>query len=345
MKYELSREQQLFVEKSYRDDIIYQWLRCPCMKHSADDTLMYPEVLYYVCMQVLDLTKRYGCSCDSRVSEQLRCLPYEMREFFHVVNSEHYAEVGCYNACMILITLSKLLGFSMDDNLQDYSKTLKTMADEFPMVSRWGKNVDIKPYIQRLEKEYNDLSIINNVLFIEEALHRKHCGTDVNIREYVDEYLLSDRSISEEIEEGRLSDGVAEEAVSAELEAARTKISELEACVKELEGKLKEKESMLESEKDEDHYEKICIANRKKTKLEVLLVGLYYADYFVTEGGTKVSLKKTISPIMEKGFHSQCNRLSKDISQYIATNCLDVFKDDLVKQFKEALDDIKKVQR
>ncbi len=345
MKYRLESAQRAFVEEHYRDDVVYQWLRYPCMKHTADDALMYPEVLYYVCMQVLDLMKRYGSSCDGRVSEQMRTMPYEMREDFFVPNSSHYAEVGCYSACMILTTLSKLLGYSDDELLQEHSQNLRDMSLDFPDVSCWGRNIVVSPYIEVLEKEYSVYSFISAGL--DNAKRRKTniCGSDVNICEYISDYLSSGRSISEEIEHCALSGEEGSEELSESLEGARTKIGELEVRVKELERELEERESAMRTMQKEKDVETICVANGKKAKLEAVLVGLYYADYFVNDKGMKLSLEKTVPRIMKDGFNSDCNRLSKDISQFVTTNTLSVFKDDILQMVKDGLDDIKKVQR
>lgn len=345
MKYRLESAQRAFIEENYRDDVVYQWLRYPCMKHTADDALMYPELLYYVCMQVLDLLKRYGCSCDSRVSEQMRTMPYEMRDAFYVPNSSHYAEVGCYSACMILTTLSSLLGYSEDEFLQEHSQNLRDMSLEFPDVSYWGRNVVVSPYIEALEKEYSVYSFISAGLDNAKRRNTNICGSGVNICEYIADYLASGRYISEEIAHCALSgDGGTEES-SESLEAARTKIGELEARVKELESELEERGSAMGTMQNEKDGEKICVATGKKAKLEAVMVGLYYADYFVNDKGMKLSLEKTVPRIMKDGFNSDCNRLSKDISQFATTNTLSVFKDDILQMVKDGLDDIKKIQR
>ena len=360
MKFLLDKKQALWVEEAYEEDFVYIWLKGPCLNLRSWKQIIDPSSLFYACYQGLDILKKYGDVQDPRALQKLKYLPAEIYDEFDPKYTEEEAEPFHRDVFLVVLTLCELLRLTKDEILQTVADGIYGWITRFEDTAHDNYRTQLMQLASEIEQEYryhSPMLIMANRMEQEGAIH--HSG-EVNIISYVRNYLNSERRISDEIKELLRNDGNRSKVQGlAQSDAAQTAaVSEgadkeeaerLEKRVKELEELLEEKErelaEMREGMPSAESGTPIRIADRKKSRLELLLCGLYYADYFVNDKGVKLGRDETIGNILKYGFHSESGRISKDISQYLSTGTVTAFKDDLIKDFKKALDDVERVQR
>lgn len=348
------------VMEDYRDNIVYQWLRKPCMAYIQDKHRLTPEGLFYMSFWLLDLLKQYKRYDDCRLQNDIQCIPYDIEEIIDMRNYNGDRD-KCFNDRMfVLLALSKLLHMLDSEDTDKLSDYLSDGIEE--IVDVHFLSDDIFPTGRRARMT-KSLTTDSPIFAQSSRIMRKEdfCeAKEDHLIDYIERYMVSDRRISAEIatllhtrkdksneKENPYRDGMRSEKTN--IASHKAEAGRLEARVKELEELLEEKErelaEMREGVPSAESGTPIRIADRKKSRLEVLLVGLYYADYFVNDKGVKLGRDETIQEILKHGFQCESGRISKDISQYMKTGTITAFKEDLIKDFKAALDDVKKVQR
>ena len=344
------------VMEDYKENIVYQWLRKPCMAYSQDKYRLTPDGLFYMSFGLLDLLKQYNRYDDCRLQNEIQCIPYDIEE---IIDMRNYGgdRNKCFNDRMfVLLALSKLLQMLDSEDTDKLSSYLNDGIEE--IVDAHFLSDDIYPTGKRARM--TKALTTDSPIFAQSS--KIMCKEDFgeakeeHLIDYIERYMLSDRRISAEIatllhtnkDKGNEKENPYREGLISEkkvIASQKAEAERLEARVKELEGLLEEKERELKAMREGNGGSMIRIANRKNSSLELLLCGLYYADYFVNDKGVKIGRDETIREILKYGFHCESGRVSKDISQYISTGTIATFKDDLIKDFKKALDDVKKVQR
>ncbi len=356
MKFLLDKKQALWVEEAYEEDFVYIWLKGPCRRLRSWKKIINPSSVFYACYQGLDILKKYGDWQDPRALQEMQYVSEYIYDDLESKYTEEEADEFHRDIYLVIVTLCELLRLTKDE-------TLQMIADGvYGWITRYEDNMNdnyrtkLMQLASEIEQEYryhSPMLIMANRMEQEGAIH--HSG-EVNIISYVRNYLNSERRISDEIKgllrnEGNMSkvEGLAQ-SDAAQTAAVSDGVSKeeagrLEARVKELEGLLEAKEREMAEVREEKGGSMIRIANRKKSSLELLLCGLYYADYFVNDKGVRLGRDETIQEILKHGFRCESGRISKDISQYLSTGTVTAFKDDLIKDFKKALDDVERVQR
>ena len=360
MKFLLDKKQALWVEEAYEEDLVYIWLKGPCLDKKSWKSVMNPSSLFYACYQELDILKKYGNVQDPRALQKMQYLPTEIYDELNPKYIRGEEDPFHRDVFLVLLTLCELLRLPQDETLNYIADRMYGWITQYEDKASDGYRTLLMQLENDILIEYTHHSpmlIMANKMEKEGAIH--HSG-EVNIISYVRNYLNSERRISDEIKELLRNNGDRSKVQGlAQSDAAQTAavsdgvskedVERLEARVKELEGRLEEKErelaEMREGVPSAESRTPIRIADRKKSRLEVLLVGLYYADYFVNDKGVKLGRYETIQEILKHGFQCESGRISKDISQYIKTGTITAFNEDLIKDFKAALDDVKKVQR
>lgn len=360
MKFLLDKKQALWVEEAYEEDFVYIWLKGPCLDKMSWKPVMNPSSLFYACYQGLDILKKYGDWQDPRALQKIKYLPTEIYEELSPRYAHGEEDPFHRDVFLVVLTLCELLRLTKDETLDYIADGVYGWITQYEDSAHDSYRTQLMQLENEIVLEYTHHSpmlIMAKRMEQEGAIHR---SGEVNIISYVRNYLNSERRISDEIKEllrnngdrskvQGLAQSDAVQAAAVSEGANKEEAGRLEARVKELEGLLEEKEMELaelrEGVPSAESGTPIRIADRKKSRLEVLLVGLYYADYFVNDKGVKLGRDETIQEILKHGFQCESGRISKDISQYIKTGTITAFKEDLIKDFKAALDDVKKVQR
>lgn len=360
MKFLLDKKQALWVEEAYEEDFVYIWLKGPCLDKMSWKPVMNPSSLFYACYQGLDILKKYGDWQDPRTLQKIKYLPTEIYEELSPRYAHGEEDPFHRDVFLVVLTLCELLRLTKDETLDYIADGVYGWITQYEDSAHDSYRTQLMQLENEIVLEYTHHSpmlIMAKRMEQEGAIH--HSG-EVNIISYVRNYLNSERRISDEIKELLRNEGNMSKVKGlTQSDAAQTaavsdgankeEAERLEARVKELEGQLEEKERKLKEMREgvpsAESGTPIRIAKGKKSRLELLLAGLYYADYFVNDKGVKLGRDETIGNILKYGFHSESGRISKDISQYLSTGTIAVFKDDLIKDFKAALDDVKRVQQ
>lgn len=360
MKFLLDNKQALWVEEAYEEDFVYIWLKGPCRRLRSWKKIINPSSVFYACYQGLDILKKYGDWQDPRALQEMQYVSEYIYDDLESKYTEEEADEFHRDIYLVIVTLCELLRLTKDETLQMIAEGIYGWITRYEDNMNDNYRTQLMQLASEIEQEYryhSPMLIMANRMEQEGAIH--HSG-EVNIISYVRNYLNSERRISDEIKELLRNDGNRSKVQGlAQSDAAQTAaVSEgadkeeaerLEKRVKELEELLEEKErelaEMREGMPSAESGTPIRIADRKKSRLELLLCGLYYADYFVNDKGVKLGRDETIGNILKYGFHSESGRISKDISQYLSTGTITAFKEDLIKDFKAALDDVKRVQQ
>ena len=356
MKFLLDKKQALWVEEAYEEDLVYIWLKGPCLDKKSWKSVMNPSSLFYACYQELDILKKYGNVQDPRALQKMQYLPTEIYDELNPKYIRGEEDPFHRDVFLVLLTLCELLRLPQDETLNYIADRMYGWITQYEDKASDGYRTLLIQLENDILIEYTHHSpmlIMANKMEEEGAIH--HSG-EVNIISYVRNYLNSERRISDEIKEllrnngdrskvQGLAQSDAVQAAAVSEGANKEGAGRLEARVKELEGLLEEKERELAEVREEKGGSMIRIANRKKSSLELLLCGLYYADYFVNDKGVRLGRDETVQEILKHGFRCESGRISKDISQYLSTGTVTAFKDDLIKDFKKALDDVERVQR
>lgn len=356
MKFLLDKKQALWVEEAFGEDFVYIWLKGPCLDLRSRRQIINPSSVFYACYQGLDILKKYSRMTDARTSQNMKYLPREIYEEL----SPKYEDSDVINFCrdefFVIITLCELLHLTGEGTPQEIAKVMYSWISSTIDRAHSDYQDKLSHLADEIDTEYNyksPIMIVAKGVERDDSIH--HNGEDTIIS-YVRGYLRSERRISDEIKEllnnnGNMSKvkGLAQrnavQTKGTSEGASRENVERLEKRVKELEEMLEEKEKETAEIREEKGGSMIRIADRKKSSFELLLSGLYYADYFVNDKGIKIGRDETIQEILKHGFRCESGRISKDISQYLSTGTIAAFKDDLIKDFKMALDDVKKVQR
>lgn len=356
MKFLLDKKQALWVEEAYEEDFVYIWLKGPCLDKMSWKPVMNPSSLFYACYQGLDILKKYGDWQDPRALQKIKYLPTEIYEELSPRYAHGEEDPFHRDVFLVVLTLCELLRLTQDETLDYIADGVYGWITQYEDSAHDSYRTQLMQLENEIVLEYTHHSpmlIMANRMEQEGAIH--HSG-EVNIISYVRNYLNSERRISDEIKELLRNEGNMSKVEGlAQSDAAQTAavsdgvskedVERLEARVKELEGLLEAKEREMAEVREEKGGSMIRIANRKKSSLELLLCGLYYADYFVNDKGVRLGRDETVQEILKHGFRCESGRISKDISQYLSTGTVTAFKDDLIKDFKKALDDVERVQR
>lgn len=356
MKFILNSQQADWVESVFEDDFVYLWTNGPCVHFCSGDGMLNPSSLFFACYIGLDALKKYGGTHDHRVLQKMKYLPDDFYDELCRKNDLGADVDLAYDIILVVTTLCELLRLPKDERLTEIADAIHdwivTFLEDFD-ASFQRKLMD---WSNLISEEYCYKSPMTIAARKAERGETEGDGNNDNIIAYIRKYIQSERCISEEIaavvrNRGK-SSKVPAQTVTTPTEESKTAVRQakeeterLKQRIAELEQALAEKEKEAEAHKDNGGASKIRIADRKKRKMEVILCGLYYSDYFVDDKGVKLGRDETVQEIMKHGFQCEAGRLSKDISQFIQTGTLSVFKEDLLKEYQEALNDIKKVQR
>lgn len=114
-----------FIKAEYNENIIYRWLKRPCLLFKQKQNILSQESLFYICFQLLDYLKQYEYLDDPQLQTEIQCIPYEIEHLlnesdYSPLDGEYYCTVDRLLVIITLYTLLRLLGGQETDILAQY---------------------------------------------------------------------------------------------------------------------------------------------------------------------------------------------------------------------------------
>lgn len=354
-----------FIKTEYNDNIVYRWLKRPCLLFKQKQNILSQESLFYICFQLLDYLKQYEYLDDPQLQTEIQCIPYEIEcllneSDYSSLDWEYYCTVDRLLVIITLYTLLRLLGGQKTDILAQY--LLVDMNYKMP-----GN------FVAQENKVYSTLqngiqgALTNDSPIYKHSTdimhHPEHYSEtdEMHLIEFVQTYFDSDRLISNEIAAHLAKDTPIEapfilpahdyqaETVQlqkqiAELQTALQKKDEEIAALKEA-SQEKDKEILALQEQQQasslptDAY--IEIESKCKSKVTALLTAMYYAHYF--HGVNLPDKDQAVAHILKYGFHYSTKSAPQLVSSFVRTGGdLETIKEELKSSIKLHLEDAMK---
>ncbi|GEM_PF-2457270 len=305
------------VMEDYKENIVYQWLRKPCMAYSQDKYRLTPDGLFYMSFGLLDLLKQYNRYDDCRLQNEIQCIPYDIEEIIDMRNYNGDRDKCFSDRMFVLLALSKLLRLLDNADTDKLSGYLNDGIEE--IVDANFLSDDIYPTGKRARM--TKALTTDSPIFVQSSkIMRKEdfCeAKEEHLIDYIERYMQSDRRISTEIttllhtnkdkgnekENPNRGELRSEKAVIA---SQKAEAERLEARVKELEVMLEEKEreiaAMREGESLAESGTPIRIAKGMKAKTIVLLAAMFYAKFFESTDKKLTNRDHYLNAILRYGF-------------------------------------------
>lgn len=310
--------QKSFIQQEYKENIVFQWLKRPCLICGKNSKVLSQESLFYICFRLLDTLKQCDDLTDCQVQSEMQCVPYEIERLIpeSIYDNSYY----CASERMFAIfTLHTLLCMLETDEAATLARYLEQDTE----------------YLMRktlLERSY--FSIYNdvmNTLTKESPIYQRsaqimqstdYCETDeTHLIDYVQKYMLSPQRISEEIanlsalnhSEGDHHIGQTEKN-NKELEQLRAQIKTLEESLQQKDEEIAVLREEIETFSNKPTEGYIQIESKCKSKVAAILSAMYYAGYF--HGVELPDRNQAVTHILKYGFHYPTKSISQLLSQY-----------------------------
>ncbi len=231
-----------FIQTEYNENIVYQWLKRPCLLFKQKQNILSQESLFYICFQLLDYLKQYEYLDNPQLQTEIQCIPYEIEHLLDKSNYpsqdwEYYCTVDRLLIMTTLYTLLRLLGIQEADVLAQYLVVDMNYKMPGNFVTRQNKVYStLQNGIQAALT--NDSPIYKHST---EMMHIPDCYSEIcemHLIELIQTYFASDRLISEEIATHLAKDTPVEEAhilpshdYQAETEQLKKQIDELQTAL------------------------------------------------------------------------------------------------------------------
>lgn len=338
--------QKGFIQQDYKENIVFRWLKRPCLMYCKNSKVLSQENLFYICFQLLDTLKQCSDLTDCQVQSEIQCIPYEVERLF---DQHRYADDAYQCASdrllvmLTLHTLLRMIDLPQVEVLNQY--LLNDIACIIPedVSEQWCSKLydDILATLTQDSPIYKHSSAI--------MASADYCETDeTHLVDYIQGYVESQRQISEEIaahkENSPTKDCPTEQTIVQKPENNK-EIEQLQARIKTLEESLQQKDKEIAELRYQQETlqlpteDCVHIKSKYKSRVAAILSAMYYADYFQGEGNL-TDKNTTITHILKYGFHYPAKSVSQLLSQYVYNGGnLDMLKTDLQKTIKKQLDD------
>ena len=349
-------QENLICEK-HCDNIVYRWLKRPCVMYCSRNGILTRENLFYICFQFLDTLKSSDPS-DCIFQDELLCIPYAIERVFaphHYLDDLRQCGRDRFLTVLTLFTLMRLTGIPQSNQLAQYLVNDMGILIPNNLHGRWDS--DIYDDIMELLTDSSPIYQQSRTNIHDPDTSRKDSPSLI---EYIQEYMKSPRHISEEIaaqiaqRSEDTSPATQQSPIPESPDAQQLKA--LEAAVQQKDEELQQKDEEIAALKQEldaflhpaEGY--VQIASKCKSKVTALLTAMFYAGYFRGENGLS-DRNQVVGYILRYGFHYSTNSIPQLLSAYMTTGSgdLDKLKDELrealLSLFKDALDDLKEIQR
>ena len=317
--------QKSFIQQEYKENIVFQWLKRPCLMYCKNSKVLSQENLFYICFQLLDTLKQCDDLTDCQVQSEMQCIPYEVERLF---DQSKYA--GNNYQCMsdrllVMLTLYRLLYMidCMMDELQIGVLAKYLLSDTNHIIP---EGISTQWYAER----GNDITA---ALTQESPIYKRSsaimasmdcCEIDEpNLIDSIQGYMVSPQKISEEIaahkENAPTQDCPPEQTIVQKPENNK-EIEQLQTHIKTLEESLQQKDEEIAALREEiETYSKpkegyIQIESKCKSKVAAILSAMYYAGYF--HGVGLPDRNQAVTHILKYGFHYPTKSISQLLSQY-----------------------------
>lgn len=309
--------QKSFIQQEYKENIVFQWLKRPCLICGKNSKVLSQESLFYICFRLLDTLKQCDDLTDCQVQSEMQCVPYEIERLIpeSIYDNSYY----CASERMFAIfTLHTLLCMLETDEAATLARYLEQDTE----------------YLMRktlLERSYFSIyNDIMNTLTKESPIYQRsahimqstdYCETDeTHLIDYVQKYMLSPQRISEEIANQSAQNHNEEEQHIGQTEKNNKELEQLRAQIKTLEESLHQKDEEIAALREEiettaksvEGY--IQIESKCKSKVAAILSAMYYAGYF--HGVELPDRNQAVTHILKYGFHYPTKSISQLLSQY-----------------------------
>lgn len=312
------------IQQEYKENIVFRWLKRPCLLFKQEQIFLSQESLFYICFQLLDHIKQYEDLADCQLQTDIQCIPFEVEHLFDEDNyqeplGEHHCTIDRLLVILTLHTLLRMLGGPEADELA------KCLIPDMNYTMPHN-------FINQNSKIYLSLQRGIQLALTEESPIYKHsikmmqnsdyyCQTDkMHLIEFIQTYFESDRLISNEIATLLAKGKPVEDAFILPAHDDQAEIEQLQAHIKTLEESLQKKneeiaalrEEIETSSKPAEGY--IQIESKCKSKVAAILSAMYYAGYF--HGVELPDRNQAVTHILKYGFHYPTKSISQLLSQY-----------------------------
>ena len=333
--------QKKFIHQEYKENIVFQWLKRPCLIRGKNLKVLSQESLFYICFRLLDTLKQCNDLTDCQVQSEMQCVPYEIERLIpeSIYDNSYYCASERMFAIFTLHTLLCMLETDEAATLARYLEQDTEYLMRKTLLEQWYFSI------------YND---IMNTLTKESPIYQRsaqimqstdYCETnETHLIDYVQKYMLSPQRISEEIanlsalshSEGDHHIGQTEKN-NKEIEQLQTRIKTLEESLQKKDEKIAAlREEIETSSKPAEGY--IQIESSCKSKVAAILSAMYYANYF---HGVNLSDKdQAVTHILKHGFNYSTKSEPQLVSTYVRNGGnLENLKHDLQNTITLQLDD------
>lgn len=309
--------QKNLIQQEYKENIVFRWLKRPCLICGKNSKVLSQESLFYICFRLLDTLKQCDDLTDCQVQSEMQCVPYEIERLIpeSIYDNSYY----CASERMFAIfTLHTLLCMLETDEAATLARYLEQDTE----------------YLMRktlLERSYFSIyNDIMNTLTKESPIYQRsaqimqstdYCETDeTHLIDYVQKYMLSPQRISEEIANLSALNHSEGDHHIGQTEKNNKELEQLRAQIKTLEESLQQKDEEIAALREEiettaksvEGY--IQIESKCKSKVAAILSAMYYAGYF--HGVELPDRNQAVTHILKYGFHYPTKSISQLLSQY-----------------------------
>lgn len=101
--------QKRVIQQEYKENIVFQWLKRPCLMYCKDSKVLSQENLFYICFQLLDTLKQCNDLTDCYVQNEMQCIPYEVERIFDQSKYAGDTYQCASDRLLVILTLHVLL--------------------------------------------------------------------------------------------------------------------------------------------------------------------------------------------------------------------------------------------
>ena len=103
--------QKSFIQQEYKENIVFQWLKRPCLICGKNSKVLSQESLFYICFRLLDTLKQCDDLTDCQVQSEMQCVPYEIERLIpeSIYDNSYYCASERMFAIFTLHTLLCML--------------------------------------------------------------------------------------------------------------------------------------------------------------------------------------------------------------------------------------------
>ncbi len=297
------------IRANYEANLVYQWLKLPCLTYCKPKGLLTHEDLFCLAFQFLDFLKQHRDFSNCLLHSELQCIPYEIAQHLDKFSGNSRQ---CNEEKMFAIrTLYQLLLMveASDDDMDQYHLENSLTCNIFKVFRNC-----VKEYVQSMITDVDHILTVRSPIYQQSSKIMSDpdfCeAKEPNLIDYIGGYMASPQRISEEILSG----------ISPTAQPSETKPQEDTPELARLREELKQKDEQIKDLQEQlDTFvipEKgsIKINSTCKGKIVALLSAMFYAHFF--SGDQLSDRDQVVGHILKYGFHYKNTWISGTLGQY-----------------------------